>query len=293
MFACFVYVSIAIPACRSVNRRYYEPARAGPRIDIHWLGGSSLFEFTCAVFLYPVPCGAPSYYSMRVHFSCRSAALYPFILPILVLFLPDASGKSSQASAASIVTHDFQQVADAALVDVYNNVVPAVTVGGTTVTASSGVVAGGGAFLDCSFGGFRQGTAGSPANGNGFCLDGIIGAITFDFSQSVAAFGATFQLPASQRTFATITAYAGPGGTGEVRNTLQISPNVVPADLVDFAAIWDTDRDIRSVTIRGSAFIDEYALSLTPIPEPSTVLSVAGAFAAVLLVRATRKVRAR
>jgi hypothetical protein len=124
-----------------------------------------------------------------------------------------------------------------------------------------------------------------PGNGAGFGSDftGFGGArsLTLDFSQTVAAFGATFvhfqNIPDDPSfTFpVTIRVFGGRDGKGTLLGTVTDSAGGVtlqgPA-FADFRGLWSTDLNISSAVISGTSptggfQVDGFAISITPMPE--------------------------
>jgi hypothetical protein len=132
-----------------------------------------------------------------------------------------------------------------------------------------------------------------PGNGAGFGSDsrGFGGAtsLMLDFSQPVAAFGATFvhsENTIDDRSFTypvAIEVFSGLGGTGIMLGTIVDSPEAITARglaFVDFRGLWSDTLGIHSALISatsqpsGGFQVDGYAISLTPTPEPLTLVLV-------------------
>jgi hypothetical protein len=192
--------------------------------------------------------------------------------------------------AAMIEVTGFTQIMGARLYDAPSgNGLAPITIGTVVVTPQVSL-------LNESFAGVNAPQFGPdvPGDGAGFGSDatGFGGAppLMLDFSQPVAAFGATFvhfenigtdpsfTFPVSMQVF------SGPNGTGTHLGTIMDSPEGItlqgPA-FADFRGFWSDSPQIRSVEIspssqNGGFQVDAYAISLTPVPEPLTLLLVGG-----------------
>jgi hypothetical protein len=126
-----------------------------------------------------------------------------------------------------------------------------------------------------------------------------------DFSQPVAAFGATFvhlENTADDSSFTSpvsIQLFIGLNGTGTLLGTVTDSAGGVqlqgPA-FADFRGLWSDSPQIRSAEIsaisqqNGGFQVDGYAISLIPMPEPLTLVMVgAGLVGLGLIWHKTKK----
>jgi hypothetical protein len=126
-----------------------------------------------------------------------------------------------------------------------------------------------------------------PGDGAGFGSDftgfGGAGSITLNFSEPVAAFGATFvhfynvTWDPSFTWPATIRVFSGADGTGQLLGTVSDSGGNVTqqgAAFADFRALWADSPTIGSAVIGGSLpsggfQVDGYAISTIPMPQPN------------------------
>jgi hypothetical protein len=104
-----------------------------------------------------------------------------------------------------------------------------------------------------------------------------------NLSEPVAAFGVTFlhiTAVAPDQSPAILTVYDGPNGTGNLIGQITSQPIPPPWSSdnrpYDFVAVWTSERSIRSAVLDGAnpvreASIVGMAISLVPIPEPSTL----------------------
>jgi hypothetical protein len=194
-------------------------------------------------------------------------------------------------NAAVMDVTGFTQITGAGFYDApASNVLTSVTIG--TVVIKPDV-----SMLNESFAGAMAPQYGPdvPGDGSGFGSDsqGFDGAtsLMLDFSQPVAAFGATFvhlETVQDDTSFASpvsIQLFSGLDGTGTlVGSVTDATEGVVmqgPA-VADFRGLWSDEAQIRSVEIsstypKGGGFqVDGFAVSLTPmpIPEPLTLVPV-------------------
>jgi hypothetical protein len=165
----------------------------------------------------------------------------------------------------------------------------------TVVTIASVITIPHPMLLNESFGGVNAPQYGGdvPGDGAGFGSDstGFGGAtsLILDFSQEVAAFGATFvhnQNTADDRSFVfpvTILVFSGLDGEGTLLGTVTDSAGGITLRgraFVDFRGLWSTDLNIRSAVISstsapmGGFQVDGYAVSTTPIPELRTIVLI-------------------
>lgn len=186
-----------------------------------------------------------------------------------------------QASAALVTTSAFTDIPDAVLVDgPTSSLLQPQTFGGFTLTPSASY--GSGTFSQY----VPPGSPSDPADGFGYLASyrapSPVGDVTINFSAPVAAFGATFLhlSPTTLRRWgvdlpATIRAYDGPDGTGNLLGSVNSSGwFTTPLGYnFDFVAVLSTSQNISSVVIGGAAEpkgfgLDAYAYSFTPVPEP-------------------------
>jgi hypothetical protein len=196
-------------------------------------------------------------------------------------------------TAAIIEVTGFTQITSARFYEVpASNALTPVTMGGVVITPQVSL-------LNESFAGANAPQFGPdvPGNGAGFGSDstGFGGAtpLMLDFSQPVAAFGATFvhsQNIANDASFTfpvSIQLFSGLNGTGGLLGTVTDSAGGVkyqgPA-FADFRGLWSDSPLIRSAEISatssqsGGFEVDGYAISVMPMPtpEPLTLVLVGG-----------------
>lgn len=115
-----------------------------------------------------------------------------------------------------------------------------------------------------------------------------VAPIKFEFSQPVAAFGVTFFHPFNGP--GTLRVFDGPAATGELLGEIRSSSTMRH----DFVAAWSDVRNIRSASIVGSGLsggvhIGAMAVSLTPMPEPSSACLLLGG--GLILTRRQNRLR--
>jgi hypothetical protein len=199
-------------------------------------------------------------------------------------------------NASVIEVTGFTQIAGAAFYDApQNSVLSPQTIGAVTITFQPTQV---NAVFGYSVDQIPQHGPDVPGDAQGFgSLPNVYTDLILNFSQPVAAFGATFlhffegigisnpaDLPVRLEVF------SGPDGTGTLLGTIIDSTGGVrpPRTLFeDFRGLWSSDPDIRSALISatsqpyGGFLVDGYAISvvpvvLEPVPEPKTLLLLAG-----------------
>jgi hypothetical protein len=127
-----------------------------------------------------------------------------------------------------------------------------------------------------------------PGDGHGFIGGGIKNDTTWNFSQPVAAFGATFvhfnqpAFPGPQPSLpATIEVYTGLNGTGTLVGSMTDAGSTSTVPTANFVALWSSSANIQSAVIKTSPgnqfWVDGIALSLTP----ATYAYHAGSFAQI------------
>lgn len=150
-------------------------------------------------------------------------------------------------------------------------------------------------------GGFGSGkppfvTAPFPRDGEGFLSynGGNIPSLDRDsivltFSDPVAGFGATFfhrEIPFSDQPIgtgqpSTIQLFSGVEGTGDLLGQVQSAGLVGSSSTsTDFVGLLSEERNIRSAVLFGPSprngfAVDAYAITLVPLPEPSSLVAVA------------------
>jgi hypothetical protein len=192
-------------------------------------------------------------------------------------------------NAAVIGVTRFTQIMGARFYDAPSgNGLAPVTIGSVTISPQISL-------LNESFAGVNAPQYGPdvPGNGAGFGSDstGFGGATSLmvDFSQPIAAFGATFvhsQNTADDRSFVfpvAIQVFSGLDCTGTMLGTIIDSAAAITLQervFVDFRGLWSDSLNIRSALIRatsstsGGFQIDGYAISVTATPEPLTLVLV-------------------
>ena len=195
----------------------------------------------------------------------------------------------STLNAAVIRVTEFNQITDATFYDApASNGLTRTAIGSVNISPQLPL-------LNESFGGVNAPQYGPdvPGNGAGFGSDSIgFGGATslmLNFSLPVAAFGATFvhsQNTADDRSFTypvAVEVFSGLDGTGTMLGTIVDSPAAItPQGLafVDFRGLWSDTLDIRSALIgatsqpSGGFQLDGYAISVTSMPEPLTLVLV-------------------
>jgi hypothetical protein len=127
---------------------------------------------------------------------------------------------------------------------------------------------------------FVPGDPDNPAGRGGWGATRALIPLSLELSQPVAAFGITFQHQTS-RDPAILRCYDGPGGTGNLVGEIQSVPPRPPWGKtnrpIDFVAVWSDSVNIRSATLESTGpqlrvTLSAMAVSLTPVPEPATVL---------------------
>jgi len=212
---------------------------------------------------------------------------------------------ATAAQAATITVTGFTQITGASFYDAPRSLtVPQVTVGSVTITPNPNP-----AFLNSNFSAYGSPQLGSdvPGNGSGFGTNpaGFGGAqsLLLDFSQPVAAFGATFQhsdrVDDHSYTYPVlIEAFSGLDGTGALLGSiLDLGGGTTSTTFADFRGLWSTNLDIRSARIsatsspNGGYLVDGFAISLTTqTPEPATLLVTAAGLGCMgFLRRQTRR----
>ena len=194
-------------------------------------------------------------------------------------------------NAAMIEVTGFTQITGARFYDAPSgNALTPVTMGGVVITPQV-------TLLNESFGGVNAPQYGLdvPGNGAGFGSDstgfGGVTPLMLNFSQPVAAFGATFvhfeniAIDPSFMSPVSIQLFSGLNRTGTLLGTVIDSSEGVtlqgPA-VADFRGLWSDSPQIRSAEISatsrpsGGFQVDGYAISVTPIPEPFTLVLVGG-----------------
>ena len=182
----------------------------------------------------------------------------------------------------------------------------------TPVTIEGVVVSPQVSLLNESFGGVNAPQFGPdvPGDGAGFGSDstGFGGAtpLMLEFSQPVAAFGATFvhlENVADDPSFTSpvsMQLFSGLNGTGTLLGTVTDSAGGVKLQgdaFADFRGLWTDSPLIRSAQISsttqsGGFLVDGYAISVIPMPtpEPLTLFLVGGGFVGLGIAwRYTRK----
>jgi hypothetical protein len=201
--------------------------------------------------------------------------------------------------AATIGITGFTQITGASFYDAPNsNIADSPTIDGITITPNP-------SFLNFSAAGGSPNPPDVPGDGGGFgSVAGGFGGvvpITLDFSQPVAAFGATFIHSGSGFSLpspAEIQAFDGLNGTGTLLGTITDSGGNGTSE--DFSGLWSSGLDIQSVIISstppdGGYAVDGYAISLIPlesqVPEPSALGLLVTGLALLLVVGRRRSAR--
>jgi hypothetical protein len=213
----------------------------------------------------------------------------------------------SVSNATTIGVTRFTQIAGASFYDAPpNNVLASPTIGAITVTPHP-------TLLNTDFFAANAPQYGPdvPGSGDGFgsSSTGFGGAVPLilDFSQPVAAFGATFvhfQNVASDPSFTfpvSLQVFSGQDGTGALLGTIIDTAGGVtlggPA-FADFRGLWSSSLNISSAEIVGTSppnggfLVDGYAVSVFPVSEPSVeVPTLLGLIAFAILRRYCPRVR--
>jgi hypothetical protein len=123
--------------------------------------------------------------------------------------------------------------------------------------------------------------------------------LTLNFSQPVAAFGGTFVHMLERDGLDTpvvISAFSGSFGTGQLLGTVTDSLGEATADQAsaDFVGVWSDAANINSVVIdsvsnTGGWALDGYAISLTPVPEPSAASLISAGVVVLLFARRMKR----
>jgi len=183
-------------------------------------------------------------------------------------------------NASTIAVTGFTQITGAGFYDApASTFVASPTIGVVTITPEP-------TFLNALFNSANAPQYGPdvPGTGGGFGSDGVAGAVPLilNFSQPVAAFGATFvhiypvftdpsfTFPVSLRVF------SGLDGTGTLLGSILDSAGGITFEgtpFADFRGLWSDSLDIRSAEIGGMGLsggflVDGYAISVVPTPEP-------------------------
>jgi hypothetical protein len=217
---------------------------------------------------------------------------------------------------AGIIT-DFSQITGASFYDApANNVLASPTIGSVTVTPHStagfisqawpafGAVAG---VVATQYGSAVPGTGGGFTENVTAAGGGPYTSLTLDFSNPVAAFGATFmhfQNVANDPSWTlpvTIQVFSGLDGTGSLIGTVTDpgGGSFQGPAFVDFRGVWSNSVNISSAIISASSppsggyAVDGYAISLTPqsTPEPMTMLLTTVGLVGLGIVRRYKKYR--
>jgi hypothetical protein len=184
-------------------------------------------------------------------------------------------------------TTSFQDISGAEFLDLPgSSLLEPLVSGPVTVTPDNLYMSG--AFFNFT----PSGNPADPSSGDGFAasLKGNwkAGPLTLNFSAPVAAFGLTFAHFAPDHVFgtwgaaqpATLFAYEGPNGSGRLLGSVASSGWEGPwSASFDFVGLWSDSLNIRSVILSGTSegktfAVDGYGLSLTPIPEPGTIVFI-------------------
>ena len=229
---------------------------------------------------------------MRAHIKLleKSAGRSLSLLGLIWLLL---NGALLQADMMDVT--GFTQITGASF---YNppasNALTPVTIAGVIVTPQVSL-------MNESFGGVNAPQFGPdvPGKGAGFGSEstGFGGAtpLMLDFSQPVAAFGATFvhlENVADDPSFTSpvsMQLFSGLNGTGTLLGTVTDSAGGVKLQgdaFADFRGLWSDSPLIRSAEISASTLqsggfqVDGYAISVIPMPtpEPLTLVLVGGGF---------------
>jgi hypothetical protein len=193
----------------------------------------------------------------------------------------------SSAPASSVSVGDFTQLADASFIDVgrvYVNGTPAIS--GATSASGGGVnITGHPSNVGkLGIGELSGSSASDPGDGEGWAAGSITrpsfgdDPVILDFDIPIAGFGASF-LHFSNPVFepysapALIEVFDLPAGNGNLLGSVTSSGGTIAQR--DFVGIWANSRIIRSAVLSvstGSFGVDGYAVTLTPLPEPSALV---------------------
>jgi hypothetical protein len=195
-----------------------------------------------------------------------------------------AFGLFKSAPASTVSVDDFTQLTDSTFIDVgrvYLNGIPAIS--GATSASGGGVniVGHPPSVGQLGLGVLAGPSASDPGDGEGWAAGSITrnsfgdGPVVLDFDIPIAGFGASFLhfLNPNFEPFsapALLEVFDMPTGNGNLLGSVISSGGTVAQR--DFVGIWTNTRIIRSAVLSvttGSFAVDGYAVTQTPLPEPS------------------------
>ena len=198
-----------------------------------------------------------------------------------------AFGLADSAQASAITVDDFTMIEDATFIDIGLidiNGVPAIS--GATSASGGGInITGNPPSVGVLGLGASAGPSESdPGDGLGWAAGSIVHHIfgdipvVLDFDVAIAGFGVSFLHFLNPRfepfnSPGILEVFDMPAGTGNLIGSVNSSGGA--SEHIDFVGIWTDASIIRSAVLSvatGSFAVDGYAVTQTPIPEPSTIV---------------------